>query len=633
MIPDSYKAFRRSLALLLLTVLLTFFSGSGLVADVHGSQKNNPQGMDIQYSKAKDSYYLLIRDKQMQGDRQNWLNGISEFRRIYHDDPQGKFAANCLFMMAKMHYRMYMRFHRQTDLDESIAHYSDVSLLFPENTLADDAIFWTAEIYRKDKKNPRQAAKLYAKQITLYPGGDKYGQAASRLQEIKGKHNIKLPEQYSASQQPVKRMQVLPAQYWSSDNYTRIVIRSSGPVRYKSYLTPKKQNQTRRLLVEFAQSTVEAKYTEPVVTDGGLLQKIRTQQTGPATVTVAMDIESISTYKIFSLNDPFRVIVDVQGQQKIISTSKALPQVGREQVASRSRLSSSRTRPELKPATKKRITGNSGNALPDHSDPFIVLEGHNKRKPGSAATKKQTSAESLDLTLAQQLGLRVRRIVIDPGHGGKDPGAMAHGLREKDLTLKVAKMTALRLQDKYEYEVILTRDGDTSLSLEERTAIANTLKADLFISIHVNAHPSDTVRGIETFYLNLATNTEAMRVAARENATTTHNISDLQDILSDLMQNSKIQESSVLADYVQHSLIAGLRENRYAAEDLGVKQAPFYVLIGAKMPAILAEISFLSNRTEADLLRDSAYLGEIADQIAAGVAGYVEHQATAALRL
>ena len=183
------------------------------------------------------------------------------------------------------------------------------------------------------------------------------------------------------------------------------------------------------------------------------------------------------------------------------------------------------------------------------------------------------------------------------------------------------------------YEVIMTRDRDKTLPLEERTAIANTTKADLFLSVHVNAHPSASVKGVETFYLNLATNTEAMRVAARENATTSHNISDLQDILSDLMQNSKIEESSLLADYVQNSLISGLRENRYDTEDLGVKQAPFYVLIGAEMPAVLAEISFLSNRHEAALLRDDVYLNDIAPQIAAGVAGYVEHQATAALRL
>ena len=206
------------------------------------------------------------------------------------------------------------------------------------------------------------------------------------------------------------------------------------------------------------------------------------------------------------------------------------------------------------------------------------------------------------------------------------------GLKEKDITLKVARLTADKLRQ-HNYEVILTRNSDRYLPLEERTAIANTSKADLFVSIHVNAHPNRETRGVETFYLNLATNTEAVRVAALENSTSSLNISDLQDILTDLMQNDKIQESSVLAEYVQNKLVAGLRESRFTTMDLGVKQAPFYVLIGAEMPSILAEISFISNPLDAKMLRQDHFLNEVAEQIAAGVSGYVDHQATAALQL
>jgi N-acetylmuramoyl-L-alanine amidase len=398
-------------------------------------------------------------------------------------------------------------------------------------------------------------------------------------------------------------------------------------VKYKSHLTDKKPGKPRTLLIDFNQSTIEARYTTPVPIEDGLLQRIQTRQLDSTTVQVALEIKSISTYKIFSLNDPFRVIVDVNGQQNVISASKTLPSFESEQV------SGPRKATELTPANRKTsMSQTKENQRFDHKDPFVVLKDHSKRKPGNSMQAK-ASGDLGNLTLAQQLGLGVHRIVIDPGHGGRDPGAIANGLREKDITLKVAKLTAARLTDKYQYEVILTRDRDTSLPLEERTAIANTSKADLFVSIHVNAHPSVAVSGIETFYLNLATNNEAMRVAARENATTTHHISDLQDILAELMQNSKIQESSVLADYVQNRLVSGLRESRYNTENLGVKQAPFYVLLGAEMPAVLAEISFLSNKSEATRLRDEEYLREIADHIAAGVAGYVEHQATAALQI
>jgi N-acetylmuramoyl-L-alanine amidase len=615
-----------SFLLLVLIVFSFFFTGSGTVHGA-GVKQSSASTTEIEYNKAKDFYYLLVRDTKLQADRQNWLKGIREFRRIYAENPKGELAPNCLFMIAKMRYRMYMRFHREVDLDESISSYNEVSTQFPENTLADDALFWTAEIYLKDKRNPRQAAKLYSRQIILYPQGDRYGQAASRLQDIKAKYDIDLPEKYSLSGKKKKLIKVLPVQYWSSDEYTRIVIRSSGQVRYKSRLLEKNGNQARQLLVDFAQSTIDPRYTVPIPVKEGLLQKVKSSQVNPTTVRVALDIESISTYQIFSLNDPFRVIVDVRGQQKILSASKTLPQVRREKIAN------PETTPELKPAGKKAVKGSrEEREQSDLTSPFITLRENNKRKPGST-TGQGPPAKETGLTLAQQLGLGVRRIVIDPGHGGKDPGAMAHGLKEKDITLKVARKTAARLKEKYEYEAILTRSRDMSLPLEERTAIANAKKADLFVSIHVNAHPSPYTRGIETFYLNLATNTEAMRVAARENATTSHNISDMQDILSDLMQNSKIQESSILADYVQTSLIRGLREQRYETEDLGVKQAPFYVLIGAEMPAVLAEISFLSNKEDASRLRNEDYLDDISDQIAAGVAGYVNHQARAALQL
>ncbi|MDH3329796.1 MAG: hypothetical protein OEM01_11225 [Desulfobulbaceae bacterium] len=194
--------------LLALTILLSLLNCVSLVSAENANQGNNSNLSEMQYSQAKDYYYLLLRDNKVQSDRRNWLKGISEFRRMYHGDPQGEFAASCLFMMAKMYYRMYMRFYQEKDLDESIANYSDVYTLFPDNTLADDALFWAAEIYLKDKKNPRQAAKLYAKQITLYPLGDKYGQAASRLQELKGKYNFELPEKYSVSRDTKTLMQV-----------------------------------------------------------------------------------------------------------------------------------------------------------------------------------------------------------------------------------------------------------------------------------------------------------------------------------------------------------------------------------------------------------------------------------------
>lgn len=612
----------------LVLLFCAVWGGSSFAGDDPANGETNP--MAVRYQEAKDAYLLLLRDEAAGGDRNNWLRCVADFRRIYQEEPTGGFAPGSLFTIAKLSYRMYMHFGRQEDLDQSIAHYDKVWRTFPENSLADDALFWSAEIHLKDRQNPEEAARLYATQVQRFPDGDKFSQARSRLRKIDAKYDTGLPDRLTGPQQHEELVRVLPVKYWSSDDYARIVISSSAAVSYESSLAAMQEGRPRRLQIDFCQSSIAPKGTVPVTIEDGLLQGIQSIQLDPATVRVNLDVEAVSTYKIFSLNDPFRVIVDIHGPQKIITASKTLPVLEPERIAAREK----DPVPALAPQGKK-TTRNSRQetAAADGDGEGIILQGRGKKIPGTIVASGKNIPAAAGLSLAQQLGLGVRRIVIDPGHGGKDPGAMAHGLKEKDIVLQVARKAAEKLKSRYAYDVVLTRDDDRTLALEERTAIANTSKADLFISIHVNAHPRKTTRGIETFFLNLATNTEAMRVAARENATSTHNISDLQDILTDLMQNSKIQESSILAQYVQNSLVSGLLAGSFQTRDLGVKQAPFYVLIGAEMPSILAEISFISNPEDAAQLRREEYLDAIAGRIAAGVAGYVEHQARAALQL
>jgi N-acetylmuramoyl-L-alanine amidase len=192
------------------------------------------------------------------------------------------------------------------------------------------------------------------------------------------------------------------------------------------------------------------------------------------------------------------------------------------------------------------------------------------------------------------------------------------------VVLAISKKLAERIRRKLGCEVLLTRKTDKYLTLEERTAIANTEKADLFLSIHANAARNHRAFGIETYFLNLTTDESAIAVAARENATSRKNISELDSILQDLLNNAKINESSRLATYVQHSLIDHL-EHRYASiKDKGVKQAPFYVLLGAQMPSILVETAFISNPRECRRLTDPDYQADLCDAISAGVSRYIE---------
>jgi N-acetylmuramoyl-L-alanine amidase len=211
------------------------------------------------------------------------------------------------------------------------------------------------------------------------------------------------------------------------------------------------------------------------------------------------------------------------------------------------------------------------------------------------------------------------KIVIDPGHGGKAPGGIGpHGEKEKDITLEVGKILAKRLSDEG-VDVFLTRDNDTYVPLEDRTAFANKHKADLFISVHVNAIDARYRDGVETYFLNLTTDASSNKVAERENAMSSSSMKGLKLIIKDLMLNAKINESSRFATFTQKAIISSLRKTGYTGKDLGVKQAPFYVLMGAQMPAILIEMGFITNPADCMLLHNNAHLETIVEGIMGGI--------------
>jgi N-acetylmuramoyl-L-alanine amidase len=232
-----------------------------------------------------------------------------------------------------------------------------------------------------------------------------------------------------------------------------------------------------------------------------------------------------------------------------------------------------------------------------------------------------TSAGERSLTRA--LGLKIGRIVIDAGHGGHDTGTIGpNGLMEKDLVLDVALRLGRLLETRLGADVIFTRDDDTFIPLETRTAIANEHQADLFISIHANSSPDPAARGVETYYLNFTSNPDALEVAARENAVSQKSIFELQDLVKKITLKEKIEESRELATDVQQSLYSGLATRHTTLRDRGVKKAPFVVLIGANMPSILAEISFVSNPTDEAKLETPDYRQKIADSLYKGIATY-----------
>jgi N-acetylmuramoyl-L-alanine amidase len=264
---------------------------------------------------------------------------------------------------------------------------------------------------------------------------------------------------------------------------------------------------------------------------------------------------------------------------------------------------------------------------PGNSRPRANARSLASGKAGSASDlsiREARPTASGDRSLIRALGLKIGKIVIDPGHGGHDTGTIGpDGLEEKDLVLDVGRRLGKLLEGRLGAEVVYTRKDDTFIPLETRTAVANQARADLFVSIHANSSHDPDARGVETYYLNFTSSPEALEVAARENAVSEKSIYELQDLVKKIALKEKIEESREFAGDVQESLHSGLAVKSPAIRDRGVKKAPFIVLIGANMPSILAEISFVSNPTDEHRLATSEYRQRIAESLYRGIAKYV----------
>ena len=281
--------------------------------------------------------------------------------------------------------------------------------------------------------------------------------------------------------------------------------------------------------------------------------------------------------------------------------------------------SNTNTASTRQPKTTGRITHNEANPR----DEDALSPTSHPRDPARDAAHEASSIDG-QRSLTRALGLKIGRIVVDAGHGGHDSGTLGPGgIEEKEVVLNVALRLGKLLRQRLGAEVIYTRDDDTFIPLETRTAIANKAQADLFISVHANSSSDPTARGVETYYLNFTTSPDALEVAARENAVSDQSVHELSDLVKKITLKDKIDESRAFATDVEKSLYTGLEQGNPGLRDRGVKKAPFVVLIGANMPSILAEISFLTNPNDASQLRDSAYRQRIAESLYRGVARYI----------
>lgn len=526
----------------------------------------------LAFGRAETCRKALYRSAEKRRYRNQWLTCLRAYERVYERFPASDQAAWALYHAARGYRGLYRISRRPADLEQALGLFERLAEAYPRHRLADDAQFAIGEIVYKEKKNLAQAYVEFLKVHIKWPNGDMHTRAKQRLEELSAVLSADTAAQdgAAASGSAARPAAVKGIRHWSTPNYTRVVIDLERPVTYEHHLLPedKDHHKPRRIYLDLKAARVSADMESRIPIKDGLLQRARAGQFRADTVRVVLDIESITGYKVFPLHDPFRIVVDVHRAEDADAPARAR-------------------------AVRKGV--------------------HKSSQPPK------------DVSLAKQLGLSVKRIVLDPGHGGKDPGCfLPGGIKEKDLVLDLAKILAKKIRREIGCEVSLTRSKDVFLSLEQRTAIANMRKADLFISLHINAHRSRKVWGLETYFLNMATDEEAVMVAARENATSQKNISDLQAILNDLILNTKIHESSRLAHEVQKGMVNHIKERYKRVRSLGVKQAPFYVLIGAQMPAILVETGFLTNATEKRRLLSKSYRRRMAEGITAGIRSYIE---------
>jgi N-acetylmuramoyl-L-alanine amidase len=355
-----------------------------------------------------------------------------------------------------------------------------------------------------------------------------------------------------------------------------------------------------------------------------IVRQIRTGRHPNGTVRVVLELAGVARYSVFTLYNPYRVVIDCE-------RATAVP-VKQATVTPPTRIAADLAvdppSPPLSPAPAAAVASSTTGPLPAllPEKPTAIAA---PPAPPPAAVAPDPAAPAVPLSngaggfsLSRQLGLGVSRIVIDPGHGGHDPGASGHGLKEADLTLDIALRLEKLLQEETGIEVALTRRGNVYVPLEERTAIANRESADLFLSIHANASRNSAAHGVETYYLSFASTPDAEAVAARENSASERAMHSLPDIIKAIALNNKLDESRDLATIVQESMVTRLRQSNRNMRNLGVKKAPFVVLIGAGMPSVLAEISFLTNRPEAQLLKTSAYKQRITEALRDAVMKY-----------
>lgn len=668
-----------------LSLGLAFFCAHTSLAREDSDTRNNSnrrQAAATQFTHAEDMRAELNSKPAEKRTLSEYKQVVSSYRRVYLITPHASEVPDALLAVAELYSEMGDRFGRsyyQLAADS----YKFLLHEYPTSHYGQDAILRLARMQKDQLGDAAGASKTFEEFLKKYPHSSRKREAQESLAELSLLQNDenspttksaaaaadtgKAVEKIAEAAESARRVPADAVPVYSAENsgkvprlrrigtsaspdFTRVTIDLEDLMQYSS---ARIRNPDRIFFDLHAARLTPELARQNIHVEGDLLSAVRVAQNQAGVVRVVLSVNGVKDYTASLLTNPPQLVIDLYPDTRgaVVRAAKAkrnATQDSTEQPGVQA-LSTPTARGEpfgpqppsgaTSAAVSPGTSSSAANpAAPAPSNSSLVPPGSGKSRSKSAKTvggkpdliQPSNAAQPTrdgQSTLTRTLGLKIGRIVIDPGHGGHDTGTIGPtGLMEKDLCLDVAVRLGKIIQARLPgAEVVYTRSDDTFIPLEERTRIANESKADLFISIHANSSHDHAARGIETYYLNLKGSPDAMEVAARENATAQESIHDLEDMVKKIARSEKIDESREFAADIQESLARRIQKLNKTVKDRGVRKAPFVVLVGADMPSILTEISFLSNPADEQLLKKPEHRQRLAEGLYQGMANYLQN--------
>ena len=654
-----------------------------LAAPVRADRKNEARD---QFERAVRLRTILEGAPQRDRKISDYKQVITSFHRVYLITPSAEEVTPALIAEAELYEEMGRAYDAKY-FQSAIETYNFLLKQYPGSRYRGEALFSIGKLQKDELSEPEAAEVTLKDYLKRFPKSDKSDEARAELREIADTREKAKQKQEAAAAAAAAAIaaaaaapnpslpdlkgkivdqresgkgtpHVLDVKTWNASDATRIVVTLEDTVSFNSahIASPDRiyfDIHKAQLTPQLSKKTLDVKT--------GLLKSVRIGQNREGVVRLVLDVDGARDANAYLLANPYRLVIEVKSNaaataqqapaQAAPQTPAPAPKRAAVEVAAdnpesdkldarlaavaeeanvtaaadskTAAIGANATRTATKPAAK--TTAGSAKTPPVPA-PNSLSKSDNTKSAALAPPSESKPTRDGNRSLTRVLGLKINRIVIDAGHGGHDTGTIGpHGLMEKDLCLDVALKLGKEIEEKLPgAEVIYTRKDDTFVPLEQRTQIANDAKADLFISVHANSSHDQAARGIETYYLNFATSAESMEVASRENALAQESLHDLQDIIKKIARNEKVEESKELANDIQDSLTHRLQLVNQNERNRGVKKAPFVVLIGANMPSVLSEISFISNPNDEKLLRKTDQRQRVADGLYRGIASYLE---------